>query len=77
MAKNYTTLTRKGITYVLNDADNRGCYIRTNYVGGVTTRENTKERIPMPNFLGTGMALKAILRKNETLDGWRKRTGNR
>lgn len=74
---NFTILHHNGINYVLNDADNRGCYVRLNYAGGVPTREVTKERIPMPNFKGTGMALKAILRKNETLDGWKKRTRNR
>lgn len=74
--KNYTTLTRKGITYVLNDADNRGCYIRTNYVGGIPTRETTKERIPMPNFAGTGKALRGVLRDGESLVEFLKRTGN-
>ena len=76
MMKNYTTLTRKGITYVLNDADNRGCYMRTNYVVGIATREVTKERIPMPNFLGTGKALVGILRSGESVEQFLKRTGN-
>ena len=68
--RNFQVRTFSGINYILVDAPNRG-----NYVGSVANYE--RQPIPMPNFKGTGMALKAILRKNETLDGWKKRTGNR
>ena len=73
---NFTILHHNGIDYVLNDADNRGCYVRLNYAGGVPTREVTKERIPMPNFLGTGKALRGVLRDGESLTEFLKRTGN-
>lgn len=68
--RNFQVKTFSGINYILVDAPNRG-----NYVGLVADYE--RQPIPMPNFKGTGMALKAILRKRETLDGWKKRTGNR
>ena len=68
--RNFQVRTFKGIDYILVDAPNRG-----NYIGSVAGYE--RQPIPMPNFKGTGMALKGILRKNETLDGWKKRTGNR
>ena len=68
--RNFQVKTFSGINYILVDAPNRG-----NYVGSVADYE--RQPIPMPNFKGTGMALKAILRKGETLDGWKKRTRNR
>lgn len=68
--RNFKVRTFKGICYILVDNHNRG-----NYVGSIANYE--RQPIPMPNFKGTGIALKAILRKNETLDGWKKRTGNR
>ena len=68
--RNFQVKTFSGISYILVDTPNRG-----NYVGSVADYE--RQPIPMPNFKGTGMALKAILRKNETLDGWKKRTRNR
>ena len=68
--RNFQVRTFSGINYIVVDTPNRG-----NYVGSVANYE--RQPIPMPNFKGTGMALKAILRKNETLDGWKKRTGNR
>ena len=68
--RNFQVKTFSGISYILVDTPARG-----NYVGSVANYE--RQPIPMPNFKGTGMALKAILRKNETLDGWKKRTRNR
>ena len=68
--RNFQVRTFSGINYIVVDTPNRG-----NYVGSVADYE--RQPIPMPNFKGTGMALKAILRKNETLDGWKKRTRNR
>ena len=68
--RNFQVKTFSGINYVVVDTPNRG-----NYVGSVADYE--RQHIPMPNFKGTGMALKAILRKGETLDGWKKRTRNR
>ena len=68
--RNFQVRTHSGINYVVVDTPNRG-----NYVGSVANYE--RQPIPMPNFKGTGMALKAILRKGETLDGWKKRTRNR
>lgn len=68
--RNFQVRTFSGINYIVVDTPNRG-----NYVGSVADYEI--QPIPMPNFKGTGMALKAILRKNETLDGWKKRTRNR
>ena len=68
--RNFQVRTFRGVNYVIVDAPSRG-----NYIGSVANYE--RRPIPMPNFKGTGMALKGILRKNETLDGWKKRTGNR
>ena len=68
--RNFQVRTFSGINYILVDTPNRG-----NYVGSVANYE--RQPIPMPNFKGTGMSLKAILRKGETLDGWKKRTRNR
>jgi len=68
--RNFQVKTFSGINYIVVDTPNRG-----NYVGSVADYE--RQPIPMPNFKGTGMALKAILRKKETLDGWKKRTRNR
>ena len=68
--RNFQVRTFSGINYIVVDTPNRG-----NYVGSVANYE--RQPIPMPNFKGTGMALKAILRKGETLDGWKKRTRNR
>ena len=68
--RNFQVRTFSGINYIVVDTTNRG-----NYVGSVANYE--RQPIPMPNFKGTGMALKAILRKNETLDGWKKRTRSR
>ena len=68
--RNFQVRTFSGINYIVVDTTNRG-----NYVGSVANYE--RQPIPMPNFKGTGMALKGILRKNETLNGWKKRTRNR
>ena len=68
--RNFQVRTFREVNYVVVDAPNRGYYI-----GSVANYE--RQPIPMPNFKGTGMALKGILRKNETLNGWKKRTGNR
>lgn len=68
--RNFQLRTFRGVNYVVVYTPNRG-----NYVGSVANYE--RQPIPMPNFKGTGMALKAILRKGETLDGWKKRTRNR
>lgn len=68
--RNFQVRTFREVNYVVVDVPSRG-----NYIGSVSDYE--RQPIPMPNFKGTGMALKAILRKKETLDGWKKRTGNR
>lgn len=68
--RNFQVKTFSGINYIVVDTPSRG-----NYIGSVANYE--RQPIPMPNFKGTGMALKAILRKRETLDGWKKRTRNR
>lgn len=60
--RNFQVKTIRKVNYVVVDVTNRG-----NYVGSVADYE--RQPIPMPNFKGTRMALKAILRKNETLDG--------
>lgn len=68
--RNFQVIKHSGVDYIVVDTPNR-----CNYVGAVANYE--RQPIPMPNFKGTGMALKAILRKGETLDGWKKRTRNR
>ena len=67
---NFQVKTFSGINYILVDTPARG-----NYVGLVADYE--RQPIPMPNFKGTGMALKGILKKGETINAWHKRTGNR
>ena len=66
--RNFQVITFRGVNYILVDATSHG-----NYIGSVANYE--RQPIPMPNFKGTGMALKGILRKNETLDGWAIVTG--
>lgn len=68
--RNFQVKTFSGINYVVVDTPSRG-----NYVGSVANYE--RQPIPMPNFKGTGMALKGILKKGETINAWHKRTGNR
>ena len=68
--RNFQVRTFREVNYVVVDAPNRGYYI-----GSVANYE--RQPIPMPNFKGTGMALKGSLKKGETINAWRKRTGNR
>ena len=68
--RNFQVIKHSVVDYIVVDAPNRG-----NYVGSVADYE--RQPIPMPNFKGTGMALKGILKKGETINAWHKRTGNR
>ena len=68
--RNFQVRKHSGVSYIVVDTPNRG-----NYVSSVASYE--KQPIPMPNFKGTGMALKGILKKGETINAWHKRTGNR
>jgi len=71
----FSTINVNGHTHVLKIIKDRDDFYKELGPNQIYILKKPLEKIPNPNYQGTGLALCGVLKNGETLEGWKKWTG--